>query len=527
MLADENGGITYFNSESTNIVPESALNFAQNITLNLDSSIVNFVAALAIILLGFLVSAIAAYVTKNILKRIDLDELIAAQFQRDSSELESFQIEYWVPIAVFYAFFGITIITFLEILNFTQFTAPFNAFLTDIYGYLPGLGATAILFIVAWLLANGLRLAAGRCIDFLKIDERLNNSIEDYHQENRFSLGHIIPQALYWLVLLFFVPVILDNLGLQSALEPIEQLLEEFLAYLPNILGAILIGVFGWFSSKTVGKIVSSFCISVGVDRLGVKIGIDANRKGSLSWLGGTFVSVVILIYTAIAIFNQLNIEAISEPAIAILTKVFTVLPQIITAGVILIIGYIIGNYVARLITRILTSINFNNLPFWLGLPIPQSRIENSPKIKTPSEIVGIAAMISIILFSIVTAIDILNITALTGLIQGLTIIFGSVLAGLLVLAIGLYFANLAFNLIITSGIPQARIVAQTARVTIIAFVATMALQQIGIATDIVNLAFGLSLGAISVSIALAIGLGTREIAAQQVRQWLDNFPMD
>jgi len=45
-----------------------------------------------------------------------------------------------------------------------------------------------------------------------------------------------------------------------------------------------------------------------------------------------------------------------------------------------------------------------------------------------------------------------------------------------------------------------------------------------GIAPSIVNLAFGLLLGSIAVAIALAFGLGSREIAAEQVREWLNNF---
>ncbi|MBD0364430.1 MAG: hypothetical protein ICV55_16965, partial [Coleofasciculus sp. C3-bin4] len=48
-----------------------------------------------------------------------------------------------------------------------------------------------------------------------------------------------------------------------------------------------------------------------------------------------------------------------------------------------------------------------------------------------------------------------------------------------------------------------------------------------GIASDIVNLAFGLLLGAIAVAIALAFGLGARDIAAGQVREWLDSFKQD
>jgi hypothetical protein len=82
----------------------------------------------------------------------------------------------------------------------------------------------------------------------------------------------------------------------------------------------------------------------------------------------------------------------------------------------------------------------------------------------------------------------------------------------------------LAFNIITSSGNPQARILGQIARIAIIALVSAMALQQIGVASDIVNLAFGLLLGAIAVAIALAFGLGGRDIAREQVQEWLNSF---
>ena len=522
MLTKSFQSVTYFNFATTNI-SESATRFIQSIIVNLDLSILKIIAALAILLLGFLVSAIVAALIKGILKRTEFDDRLIAKFSNNLRELENFKLEKWVPIGAFCIIFGLTLMAFLEILELRQITTPINNFLDSIYSYLPSLGAAVILIFFAWILAKTVKFLATRSIDFLRLDERLNNSIEDSRPEN-ISLNNTIPPALYWFIILFFIPIILDTLGLQATLEPFNQLLGEFLLYLPNIFSAILIGGLGWFIAKTVRTILRTFLTSLGIDRLGAKLGINTAKTGSLSWLAGTFIYILILISTAITILNTLDIQAVSEPAIATLTQVFRIIPQIFTALIILTLGYATAKYVAELITNILTGINFNNLTFWLGLPVQISQLQNNPAAKTPSEIVGIVAMVGIMLFATVTAINVLNLTELSAILQGILIIFSSVLAGLLVLAIGLYFANLAFNLIITSGISQARILAQTARVTIIAFIGTMALQQIGIATDIVNLAFGLSLGAISVSIALAIGLGSREIAAQLVRQWLDSF---
>jgi hypothetical protein len=124
-------------------------------------------------------------------------------------------------------------------------------------------------------------------------------------------------------------------------------------------------------------------------------------------------------------------------------------------------------------------------------------------------------------LFAAITATNILGIQALTALIRSIIDTCGQLLGGLIVFAIGLYLANLAFNLVNAAGTRQSRILGHTARISIIAFSGALGLQQMGIATNIVQLAFGLLLGAIAVAIAIAFGLGGRDIAAEQIREWL------
>jgi hypothetical protein len=127
-------------------------------------------------------------------------------------------------------------------------------------------------------------------------------------------------------------------------------------------------------------------------------------------------------------------------------------------------------------------------------------------------------------LFGAITATNILGIPALTSLLRSILDTSGQILGGLIVFAIGLYLANLTFNLVNSTGTRQSRILGHTARICIIAFSGALGLRQMGIATDIVALAFGLLLGAIAVAIAIAFGLGGRDIAAEQIREWLATF---
>ena len=136
---------------------------------------------------------------------------------------------------------------------------------------------------------------------------------------------------------------------------------------------------------------------------------------------------------------------------------------------------------------------------------------------KTPSELVGLLCLVGIMLVATLTAVDILGIPALEDVFRIVLAIAGQVLIGVIVFAIGLYLANLAYNLILSSGTSQSRLLAQSARIAIIALVGAMALNRMGIAPNIVNLAFGLILGGIAVAIALAFGLGGREVARGRI----------
>jgi hypothetical protein len=398
---------------------------------------------------------------------------------------------------------------------------------------LPNLVGAGILLATAWFLATIVKIITVRSLQAFNLDERLNPEPEDTSPSlNQLSLSETIGNALYWFIFLLFLAPVLDTLGLRQALQPVQALITQVLLILPNILAAVLIAVVGWFIANVVRRIVTNLLATTGIDHLGSRLGLSsAAGVQPLSNIIGTIVYVLILIPVAIAALNALRIDAISVPAIAMLQQILNALPAIFTAVAILIVAYFVGRFVADLVTSILTNLGFNNIFTILGLTTPTRRIEISTEAttthtpnRTPSEIAGIVALVGIMLFATVAAVNILNIPALTALVSGIVIIFGRILAGLVIFAIGLFLANLAFNIITSSGERQAEILGQVARIAIIALVSAMALQQIGVASDIVNLAFGLLLGAIAVAIALAFGLGGRDIAREQVQEWLNSF---
>lgn len=514
----------------------SQLNTQLNTIFNW-GGLINLGLAVLWLVIGLILAWAISVFVENMLKRTNIDNQLAAWLTGQESEGQALPIEKWIATAVFWIIMLFALVAFFNQLQLTAVSEPLTAFLSQVSLFLPKLVGALILLGFAWLVATVVKFVVSRTLRGFAIDERLNQAGAT-STENQVLLSDTLANALYWFIFLLFLPPILDTLNLQQALEPINNLVNQILSALPKILKAGIIAAAGWLLATVVRRIVANLLAATGTDQLGARFGIGRTTGSqSLSWIGGTLVYVLILIPTAIAALNALEIDAISVPAVAMLNRILSAIPNIFTAGLVLVIAYFLGRFVADLVSNILTGIGFNNIFSWLGLQSSTTETETSPAQvdknatvlqqspqQTPSEIVGIIVLVGIMLFATITATDILGLTALTGIITQILEISGRVLIGIIIFAIGLYFANLAFNLIRSSGTSQSSLLAQTARIAIIVLVGAMALQQMGIAPNIVNLAFGLLLGAIAVAVAIAFGLGGREIAAEQIRALLEMF---
>jgi hypothetical protein len=201
------------------------------------------------------------------------------------------------------------------------------------------------------------------------------------------------------------------------------------------------------------------------------------------------------------------------------LTTLLNAIPLIFGAMVVLGVAYVIGRLAAGLVTSLLTAIGFNRLLYYIGwtrTPAPGQR--------TPAEIVGYLVLVGIMLFAVIEAAELLGFAFVATLVSAFLVFAAQVLLGIIVLALGLYLANLARSIIASAATPYSHLLSRLAYAAIVILAVAMALRQMSIAEDIVNLAFGLTLGAIAVAAALAFGLGSRQIAAREVEKLLAEF---
>ena len=379
-----------------------------------------------------------------------------------------------------------------------------NNFNNSVIAYFPGIVAAFVLLVVAWLIASLARIVVRRLARASHIDQRLKGS----------GIGDALGQGAFWLVLLVSLPGILASLRLQNVLEPIQAMLGRLFAFLPNLFGAILVFVIGWFVAGLVRKIVTGLLQAVGLDAFAMKMGLGLGDHYHLSGVVGSVVYVLILIPFIVGALNALSLDAVSGPMSGMMDKLVASIPNIFAATLIVGFSIVLGRLIAGLVTNVLVGLGFDRIPPKLGFKDRPTAAGGSA-----SKAVGTLAFVAILLLGSIEASHILGFVALSALITGLTVFGSKLLMGLVIFCVGLFLANLAASSILASGTENPRLFASIARFSILFIVAAMALGQMGLAKDIVNLAFGLLLGAFAVAAALAFGLGGRDTAGRMVAE--------
>jgi Conserved TM helix len=500
----------------------------------------SLIGAIGILFIGWIIAFVLSTVARNLLKRTDLDNRLGSMATGGSAK-SNLNTEKLGGDIVFWLVFLYALSAALGAIHLDGAAAPLTNVLTQVTAFVPKLISAAVLGAIAWLVATAVKTIVTRTAGTVMPAMSRRMAVGD----NQVLPSETLGNALYWFVFLFFLPTILGVLDLQGPLAPVQNLLNEILSALPNIFKAGMIGVVGWFVAKIVRELATNLLAAAGTEKLATKIGLNRAAPGqSLSGLLGTIVYLMILIPTAVAALDALQIPAISGPATAMLQQVLSAIPQVLTAAGILAVAYVVSQFIGELVTNLLNGLGFNNIFRMLGLntlhqsttaapttPVAptttaptRSAITPVVKKQTPSEVAGFVAQVGVMLVAAVAATGVLGIPALTELVNGLLQISGQVLSGVVVFAIGLYLANLAQKVVASSGTHQSQVLGQIARLAIITFVGAMALQQMGIAASIVNLAFGLLLGAIAVAMAISFGLGGRDVASEQLRDWMSGF---
>jgi hypothetical protein len=251
------------------------------------------------------------------------------------------------------------------------------------------------------------------------------------------------------------------------------------------------------------------------VDKLGGPAGLTASVR--LSSAIGMLVFVAVFLPSLIAALDALKIEAISRPATDMLALLMQGVAHLIAAGLILVVTWLVASFASKLLASLLATLGFDTLPARIGMA---HAFERTPA----STAVGRVALFFAMLFASVEAASQLGFSQVSDIVSTFIRFGGDILLGSAILVIGFWLANVAYDAIDRASGASTKGLARVGRYAILALVIAMGLRAMGIADDIVNLAFGLTLGAVAVAVALAFGLGGREAAGKMMEHWLSQL---
>jgi hypothetical protein len=378
---------------------------------------------------------------------------------------------------------------------FDKLTASFGESLS-------GVIAAVLILIIGWFIAGVIKRVATKLIKRTGVDDKLKNG--------SIKISSFIGKLLYFLVMIFVFMLALGKLGLTDVLDPIKNLLNGFTNYIPNIIGAGLVAYIGYMLATIVSELVELSGDTI--QKLTPKLRLPDNID--LVKILKKVVFIFIFIPLLISAFHILDMKAISEPATSMLSSFFEAIPRILVAVVIIIIFVFVGRFVSQLLKDLLKSLNVDGL-------VAKMNMSEYVGTKSIANLISKVTYALIVVFGMLTAFEKLEFTQLTEIIDTVLGYAGKILFGIVIIGIGLIISNLFTKALNSKNNP---FVVSIVKISIIAIFLAIGLRSMGIADEIVNLAFGITLGTVALTIVLSFGLGGREAAGKQMGKILEKF---
>lgn len=470
--------------------------------LILNNVTLNIIASIIILLVGLALASVVVSKLEHVLTKTKLFSNLEHEITGKEGGTSTSAIKILLKF-IYYIFVIFIIGIIMEKLGFSRLVNPILNLLDPIFSYIPNVLGGIVLLIVAIILAKLSQKFSEMFFRKMKVDEKIHSN------ENGISLSKIFSEIISLVIFILILPGVLAALKLDKILIPITDMLTKFLNYVPSLVAAALVLVVGWFIASKLRDILKGVLDSFKLDE---KLSIDGRVlfEGKLSSVIANIVYVLVLIPVFSASLNYLGLDIIISPVISMLNILFNYVPNLVGVALVLVVAMYFGRIIENIITNLLIGLKFDSYLEKAGL----KTIENNY-----SKLVGKFSKILIIYFAIIQSIEILNFRSLQDLSLRLTVLLGDILLGVIVIAIGIVVANYAAKIIKNTSLANKDQIANIAKVAIIVFVGAMGLRQMGIANEIINLAFGFTVGALAVAFAIAFGIGGKDLAKEKLQK--------
>jgi uncharacterized oligopeptide transporter (OPT) family protein len=201
--------------------------------------------------------------------------------------------------------------------------------------------------------------------------------------------------------------------------------------------------------------------------------------------------------------------------------QLWAILPALLVAVAILVAGYFLARLVERWTDSLLVRLNFNKMAEAGGLSEAMGRTGTR---LDPIHAIGKLLFWLVMLVVILLASSALGLTSINTMFGTMLSYIPTLVAAIVIVILGMIVGEFVRALVLASagGVEGVPVLAKIAKASVVLIAVFMAIQQLGIAEEIVTAAFTLILGAIALAAGLAFGLGNRNLAGEITRRWYE-----
>lgn len=396
----------------------------------------------------------------------------------------------------------------------------------------PDIIIALVILVVAHFAARAVKWAITRGVNRIPFLRRERTAAETAAGRPAVDVGERVGEVGYWVVWLLGLVAALNQLKLRTIVDPLNTMLDGFVRYVPQVVGAALIFLIGFALATIARRMVEAAAQAADLDRRMAAAGlVPVTGDGGLARLLGILMFTLIIIPVSIQALATLDIQAISDPATSMLNEIFNTIPRVLGAGVTIFIAYLIGRWIALLTETGLHSIGFDDIFHSLisaeAIKAGMDSMDPTPgvdtidlKQATPSRLIGVVVLLGIVLFASIEATRLLGFAAMSDMLSQVLAMATRILFGGVIIALGVLLANILAVATSRGEKSESQIISVFVRWGVIVLATAVGLRFMGLANDIIVLAFGLILGAVAVAVAIAFGVGGRDAAKRVMDRW-------
>ncbi|WP_058308444.1 mechanosensitive ion channel [Gracilibacillus massiliensis] len=319
---------------------------------NVIQAIPNVIAALLLLILAWIVAAIAKGIVEKLFVKLGVHRAIGkTNFVED--EEKGKQVLSAIAKVVYLLVFILFLPAILDALSMDSVSGPISNMMDKLLGFLPNLIAAAVILIIGYVIAKLVKELFERFLVSVNVDKWFNKvkPASKPNSGSTMTLSSVLANVLFVVIIIPVITIALEALEIQTISEPITQVLDSVLMMIPNIFIAIVLVIVGYYLGKILGNLLEGLLQGTGINNVFSSIGIDnAESKVpfDISKAIGTVVKVLVILFFTVEALSVLQLEVLNQIGSAMITY----LPFLVSALLILGGGILLGSFLASFIRK-------------------------------------------------------------------------------------------------------------------------------------------------------------------------------